>query len=361
MSTVTPEVAHLANRLRPAAPPVRPLKVFYWAASEVDGTFIYRINMPGNELHRLGHETQASTRIGAWARDEADVIVGQRICQEKPATLWQEMAHERRRTGQGPALVYEVDDDLFNIDPTNPLAQTYNDLRVRRIMTACIRAADAVTASTEPLAAVLRQYNPNVHVIPNAIRAEVLDVPTPPRRGRADGITRYGWQGSSTHVADWLEVRDSLAAVMRSDPNTRMRFLGTAHPDGLPLDRGRVDFRDWTTDITEHYRRISRFDVTLAPLKDTVFNASKSGLRVQESLALGVPVVASDVVAYRPWVTHGVTGYLVRSPQEWREALMALTDPALRLEMGNAGRAAATAWTIEQNIGRWIDVYRSLL
>jgi glycosyltransferase involved in cell wall biosynthesis len=200
-----------------------------------------------------------------------------------------------------------------------------------------------------------------VHVIPNAIRAEVLDVPASPRRGRADGITQFGWQGSSTHAADWLEVRDSLAEVMRTDPNVRMRFLGTAHPEGLPLDRGRVDFRDWTTDLDVHYRRISRFDVALAPLKDTVFNRSKSGLRFQEAAALGVPVIASDVTAYRPWIRHGVTGYLVRSPAEWRDALVTLTDPALRAEMGEAGRAAAVAWTIEKNIWRWINAYESLL
>lgn len=340
----------------------RPLRVFYWAASLVDGTFRYRVKIPMDELNRLGHDARADTRIGVWARDEADIIVGQRICQERPATLWAEMAAHRKATGTGPALVYEVDDDLFNVGADNPLGAVYQDPRVRRTMFAAIRAADAVTVSTEPLAALLRHHNPNVHVIPNAIRSEVLDVPAPARRGRADGITRFGWQGSSTHTADWLEVKGPLAQVMREDPNIRMRFLGTAHPEGLPLDRGRVDFRDWTTDIGEHYRRISRFDVTLAPLKDTVFNRSKSALRVIESLGLGVPVIASDVPAYRGWVEHGVTGYLVSTPDEWAEALRLLAaQPDLRAKMGAAGREAAAAWTVEATIGKWITAYRTLL
>lgn len=340
---------------------VRPLKVFYWAASLVDGTWIYRTKMPMDELNRLGHDARADTRLGAWARDDADIVVGQRICQQNPATLWLELARHRKLTGEGPRLVYEVDDDLFSIGPDNPLGEMYKDRRVQRIMAACIRAADAVTVSTEPLARLLRQHNRNVHVVPNAIRAEVLDVPFPPRRGRDDGVTRFGWQGSSTHAADWLEVRDTLAEVMREDPSIRMRFLGTAYPQGLPLDRGRVDFRDWTTDIGEHYRRISRFDVALAPLKNTVFNESKSALRFQEAAGLGVPVIASDVPAYRPWVEHGVTGYLVRTPQEWREAMLALTDPALRVEIGDAARKAATAWTVERTIHNWINAYRSAL
>src|ERR1044071_7967227 len=129
--SVTPEVARTAARLRPAAPPERPLKVFYWAASMVDGTWLYRVKMPMDELNRLGHEAQANTQNGAWARDEADVIVGQRVCQERPASLWTEMAAHRAKTGAGPALVYEVDDDLFNVGPDNPLGTFYQDRRGR--------------------------------------------------------------------------------------------------------------------------------------------------------------------------------------------------------------------------------------
>jgi glycosyltransferase involved in cell wall biosynthesis len=78
-------------------------------------------------------------------------------------------------------------------------------------------------------------------------------------------------------------------------------------------------------------------------------------------LALGVPVIASDVPAYRGWVEQGVTGYLVRTPEGWRESMRLLTDPALRLAMGEAGRKAAGAWTVENTIGKWITAYRSLL
>jgi glycosyltransferase involved in cell wall biosynthesis len=83
---------------------------------------------------------------------------------------------------------------------------------------------------------------------------------------------------------------------------------------------------------------------------------------VQESLALGVPVIASDVPSYRGWVEHGVTGLLVRpSTAAWVDAMRAMQDPGRRAEMAEAGRAAAKAWTIDATIGKWLDVYRSLL
>lgn len=357
------DAATLAQHLRPAAFPARPLKIFYWSASEVDGTWTYRVKMPGEELRRLGHDIQMGTRIGAWARDEADIIVGQRVCLPAPSTLWQLICEGRRRSGRG-GTVYEVDDDLFNIDAaTNPLARQFLQPAVRRNMIANIRAAHACTVSTETLAGVLRNIRGRVggvHVVPNAIRAEVLTTPVRPH----SGPVILGWQGSSTHAEDWLECRPAVAQVLESDASVHVRFLGVAHPEGLDvaIRRGQADALPWTADIAQHYKRVARFSVSLAPLKDTIFNRSKSGLRVQESLALGVPVVASDVVAYRPWVVPGVTGFLAADANDWLTALARLSsDPQLRADMGAAGRAAAHTWTIEATAPRWLDVYRSLL
>src|SRR6185369_13622851 len=75
-----------------APAPDRPLKIFYWAASMEDGTYIYRMQMPGDELRRLGHDVRVSTRFDAWGREEADIVIGQRICQTGPSWLWCKVA-----------------------------------------------------------------------------------------------------------------------------------------------------------------------------------------------------------------------------------------------------------------------------
>jgi glycosyltransferase involved in cell wall biosynthesis len=350
----------------PAPPGDGPLRIFQWAASLEDGTYLYRLRIPGDELRRLGHEVQTSTRIGAWAFEEADVVVGHRLCQPAPVSRWLTLCDELRR--RGAVSVYEVDDDLFSIErKTNPLGLPFQHPQVQEAMRLAIRAADVVTVSTEPLAGVLRKVRgpkadpASVRVVPNCIPATVLQV----RRTRPVGwTTMYGWQGSSTHERDWLEARDAVTTVLREDVGTRLRFVGAYHLDGLPSAYGkpigRVDFQGWTVDLDEHHRRVADFDVSLAPLARTPFNTSKSGLRVIESLALGVPVVASDVPAYSGWVEDGVTGFYARSTEQWTAALRKLQDAAVRAEMGAAGRKAAEAWTIEANIDKWINAYRRL-
>lgn len=363
-AVVSPDVARLADRLRPATPPERPLKIFFWPADLHSGCYVYRIKIVGDELARLGHEVQVSQRMSPWAREEADIIVGQRVAPLKPSTMWQLVCAERTRNGKG-GMVYEVDDDLFNIDPkTNPMADVFKYPAIRQNMIDNLRAANLVTVTTGPLADVLRRHNPNVAILPNAVRREVFDIPAPDRRGRPDGPVVYGWQGSPTHADDWRVAEPAVVELLTTDDMSRLRFLGTPYWGALlaaGVDRRRVDALGWTPDLARHYGRVARFDVSLAPLADTKFNRSKSALRAQESLALGVPVVASDVPAYRGWVEHGRTGYLVKTRAQWVAAMRELQDPTLRLVMGRAGRQAAVAWTIEATAHRWVEAYRALL
>jgi hypothetical protein len=336
------------------------MKIFYWPASTTDGCWAYRIDMVAEALAARGHDVRVDTRVGAWARDEADVWIGQRVCMNPPTAMWQAAAE----SGERP-LVLELDDDLFSIDPRqNRLADVFKDPQVRRNLEANIRVADLVTVSTEPLAKVMRRYNPNVAVLPNSVRRAVLDMPLPKRRGKpveeAGGRVVIGWQGSATHVEDWKVMGSSIVDIITSQPWTFMRFLGTFHPAGMTI--GQFELLPWTNDLTEHYRRVARFDIGLAPLNGTLFNESKSALRFVEAAALGVPMVCSDVPAYRDVVEHGVTGFLARNPKQWREYVQALVDdPQLRVRIGDAAREAARAWTIEERVTLWEQAYGSLL
>jgi N-acetyl-alpha-D-glucosaminyl L-malate synthase BshA len=82
-------------------------------------------------------------------------------------------------------------------------------------------------------------------------------------------------------------------------------------------------------------------DLFLLPSEQESF-----GLAALESLASGVPVVASNVGGVPEVVSHDVTGWLVASgdPAAMAEAVLGLlADPVRRLAMGRAARAAALA------------------
>lgn len=339
--------------------PTERLKIFYWPAHSQDGCFLYRIDMPMRGLLARGHDVRVAHAMGDWAHHEADIVVGQRVATTKPSTGWQILAKTDVERGRR-RLVYELDDDLFNISRQhNPYAPIFEAPGVQANMRRNVEVSSLVTVSTEPLAEVVRQWSDNVVVLPNAVRDEVFDVPLNPARGLPDRVCVIGWQGSDTHREDWDMINDWVREVLYAEPRSHLRFLGTAYGRNLPVMK--ISARPWTTDLMLHYRRMAFFDIGLAPLTGRVFNNAKSGLKAMEGMALGIPMVCSDVPAYRAVVEHGKTGFLVRGRKQWVDTLRELVaDHELRVRVGDAAREAARAWTIGERAPLWESAYASL-
>jgi glycosyltransferase involved in cell wall biosynthesis len=105
---------------------------------------------------------------------------------------------------------------------------------------------------------------------------------------------------------------------------------------------------------------VSRFDIGIAPLKDTEFNESKSYIKALEYAAVGIPCVVSKVGPYRDFVEHGVTGFHAEKPGDWKKYVGELVhNVELRTMMGKSARLKAWDYTIQGNIHLWKDAYMS--
>lgn len=324
--------------------PARPLKIFAWAA-DTSACAYYRLHLPLDALRERGHTTHASTRMTPeWA--DADVVVGQRVFMPGPSQTWQHLAAE------GCALVYEIDDDLFAVDPSSPAYRVFSDPEAQARIRANATAATLVTVTTEALAEVMRQYNPRVAVLPNRVPSWLLSH----RRPRRDRLT-VGWAGSATHEIDLAEVSGLLRRHLDRNPHVALHTMGADYREWMRLPGGQSRHTPWLGSVEEFLRRVD-FDVELAPLRPHVFNASKSALRPLTAAALGIPVIASDYGEYARFVRDGETGFLVRRDHEWGQYLRLLDrDDAAREEMGVKARALAAAHTIEANAHLWEEVY----
>lgn len=308
-----------------------------------------RIELPLTALQAHGLQTAFAERMSDRLQTKA--LIGQRVCLPGITAAWQQLAAASDR----PRMILELDDDLWHVDGTSPVAHAFfSKPGVLANLEANIRAADAVTVTTEQLAAVVRQLNPDVHVIPNYLPAWLLEHERP----RQDGMVTIGWGGSSTHAMDVEEIGGQLRQIMNRNPHTELHLMGSNYAKQLGV-RERVRHSEWTTDVPAYWRAID-YDVMLAPLRANVFNASKSPLRPLEAAMLGIPVIASDYGPYSQFVRHGETGFLVKRDHEWGKALRALiNDEEMRSEMGSNARKMAAHWTIEGNVTQWLDVISS--
>src|SRR3546814_15980579 len=100
-----------------------------------------------------------------------------------------------------------MDDDLWNVDPANERAYYFfRDQDIRRRLVENIRVAYAVTVSTPELAEEVFQQtgHGNIHVIPNAVPAWLLD-------HEAERNHHVGWGGSPTPHGAFGLLRHGLS------------------------------------------------------------------------------------------------------------------------------------------------------
>jgi glycosyltransferase involved in cell wall biosynthesis len=284
-------------------------------------------------------------------------FIGQRVCKDAPSQLWFQIAVLKDR----PKMVFEVDDDLWNIDPSNAGAFTWfvngrdKDGTIHNVganLRRNIAAADVVTCTTEPLAELLRQYNPNVHIIPNYIPRWVTEWERPKRDKLA-----IGWSGSSTHSMDWDYSGSHIKRFLKRNPHVDFSLIGAPKGSDIGLPDDRVDAKSWIPSVDGLWKALD-MDIMVIPLKPHVFNQSKSPLKALEAAALGIPVVADLSGPYPGFVKHGETGFLVRYEHEWNRYLRDLVnDEAMREEMGRNARKQAQQWILEDHLDEYTKVY----
>jgi len=146
------------------------------------------------------------------------------------------------------------------------------------------------------------------------------------------------------------------------DRHPQVRFHELGHNFNRLVRRPEQTVQTRWIDGVENYWRAIDFDIALAPLAHTLFNASKSALRAIEMGALGIPVIASDEPPYREVIVPGETGFLVDHAADWQWAkytAMLINEPEMREQMGKAARERVKAhWSMADGWADWERAYQ---
>lgn len=322
---------------------------FHFWSADMAGSAFYRAVMPAMALSWLGHTATHHIRLPPnW--QSYDTIVGCRVAQTGPTKMWRKLKDEGKR------LVLDLDDDYFHIDPSNTNAVRVWDEAMLGRLADNMALADLVTCCSEPLAAVLRDYAPDVRVIPNGLPAQYLGKP---RDYTAAGRPLYvGWAGTSSTVAELPEAVRALNRISQYPREggvmVRLVGIGPEQAMGLGLKGRQIGALGWVQHIEHYLQAVEEFDVWVAPYRSTPFNGAKFPTKWLESSVLGIPLIASDTEAYRRVIRHGENGFLVRYEHEWGKFLKQLVDdPELRQRVGMAARGEASGSIMQALHVQW--------
>jgi glycosyltransferase involved in cell wall biosynthesis len=254
----------------------------------------------------------------------------------------------------GIILIADLDDYWL---PTkeHPIHQLIIENKMHQKIVENLKAADYVTTTTEIFANEIRKFNKNVVVFPNAIdpNEPQFNQPTPP----SDKI-RVGWLGGSSHLHDLklldgmvsklspiqdklqyyvcgFDIRGTVTEINKETGQQTQRpikpeetvwvkyeqiftnnykiispeyktFLDRFKEEDYPAIQNENYVRVWTRPVDSYARNYSNFDISLAPIKNHVFNRMKSQLKVIEAGFYKKALIASNVGPYTIDLKHGM-------------------------------------------------------
>lgn len=319
------------------------------------GCHFYRLRTPLLALRGRGHETSWGVQITGEELERTDVLIFQFLNGVQDLDFLRFVAGLPRR----PALVYEVDDDLFTLHEVvttevsgKPVLWGSADVQER--VKEAMGLVDLVTVTTPHLAAMYAPYARRTAVLPNSVPDWLLDTPA----AKPDAFT-VGWPCSHSHLLDAREHYPALQKFMNHHPEARFHWVGPPKVVAFAPWQQRVS--PWIASPAEYLMSLGSygFSVGIAPLGDFRFNLGKSGIKADEYAAIGIPAVVSDFPQYRDVVTHGETGLIARKPAQWNTHLTRLhDDPGEAARMGQAAKEAVSSRTISKTCHLWEQAYQ---
>jgi glycosyltransferase involved in cell wall biosynthesis len=244
-------------------------------------------------------------------------------------------------------------DDYWMPGKEHPIHDIIRVNKINEKIVANIRVAKHVTTTTTLFADEIKKVNKNVVVFPNGVNPKEPQFmePTP----EFDKI-RIGWLGGSSHLHDLqlleqsfsklMPIKDKLqyvlcgfdtrGSVTEINQQTKeqvrrnirpeetvwasyekiftqnyqiiseeyKKFLLEYAQENYPNESSESYARVWTKPVTSYAKNYSRFDISLAPIKNHMFNRMKSQLKVIESGFYKKALIASNLGPYTIDLKH---------------------------------------------------------
>ena len=241
-------------------------------------------------------------------------------------------------------------DDHWSPGPDHPAWQIIKQNELDKKISKNLRVSRNITTTTSVFADEIKRLNKNVFVLPNAINTDEKQYQSNPEKSER---IRIGWLGGSSHIKDlqilkglmsslkseglldkiqfvlcgydlrgmmtmidqktgeqkqrpikpkesvWYEYEriftDDYKLVSEDYKNFLLSFENKEY-DGVENEPYR---RVWTKPITTYASNYNLFDISLAPLKESMFNKVKSQLKVIEAGFHKKAIIAQDFGSYQ--------------------------------------------------------------
>lgn len=335
----------------------------YWAS----GIWFHRNETPATSLSLRGHAVRQIPleELNKTDLEWTDVAIFGRTYHPN----LQPIEALRAFKAKGKRVLYDMDDDFWQVAESNPSALVSNAFKDQ--YETFTHECDAAITPSKVLAKKFQRLvkGKPVFICPNGIDFNKY---YKPRAGGNEKLT-IGYMGASSHWEDLYLVADALVELSKKHDFQFILYGLTSEPiesavyavERIIQGNHEPARRAYHTSILQFWAKMRQvawghhafmipelhpgkmshvnFDIGIAPLVDNEFNRGKSCIKYYEYAAVGTPTLASDVEPYKSEVS-----YLAKNTtKDWVAKLEKLiVDKDFREKLAE-----------EQ--GEWVKKYRS--
>jgi len=230
-----------------------------------------------------------------------------------------------------------------------------------------VRKLDGKTAVSKPAMEFARKHVPGYYtIIPNGVDLDHFSPNVSPIDEFCDGKVNILFVGRLEKRKGVGYLLKAYKRVRQEIPNSRLIIVGP----GTRL-RGKYERQVKRSGLKDvvfvgyvSYDELPRYYETADIFCAPAIGWESFGIILLEAMAMGKPIIASNIDGYASLVTHGVEGLLVPPKDEemLAQALITLmANESLRREMGARGRVKAADYSWEHIARRVLNYYVRVL
>jgi len=165
-----------------------------------------------------------------------------------------------------------------------------------------------------------------------------------------------GWTGTFSSVM-YLDLLRDVFLELNNRIKFKLRVIGNFEYDLPGIDLEVIQWKK-SSEIED----LQGIDIGIYPLTQDKWVLGKSGLKALQYMALGLPTVATNVGTNPSIITHMKNGWLVKTDNEWIDALENLiNNPDLRAKMGKEARKKILEnYSIEVTRDKYLSILNGL-
>jgi L-malate glycosyltransferase len=228
-------------------------------------------------------------------------------------------------------VIYDVEDNVLE-KKGNELNPFIKILKNPDKTAYLIKSADHVITSSPFLNEDCLQLNrkKSCTYISSSIDTDLF---LPKNSYQNDHKVTIGWTGTFSSK-NFLDLLRNVFLELNKHCDFKLRVIGNFQYELEGVD---LEVIQWTKEL--EVEDLQGIDIGVYPLVQSKWVLGKSGLKAIQYMAFGLPVVATNVGTTPRIITHMENGWLVKTDEEWIEALTTLIkNHALRRKLGEAAR-----------------------